>query len=609
MRLLVSDGGLAPFGEDTLRALQEKHPSPSRPLSIPDGPDGGDNALTVSVEDVADAIGSFYNSSASGLDGLRPQHLKELISPSAGDNGFRLLESITCLCNFMLRGAVNPEVCPYIYGASLFALAKKDGGIRPIAVGNTFRRLVAKLGCRAVKDRMAALLRPHQLGFGTALGCEAAIHATRAFAMNVGNSGKVIVKLDVCNAFNSVERDTVLAQVKDLIPSVYPFVYQCYAKASKLFFDDSSIESQVGAQQGDPLGPLIFSLAIHKAVESLKSPLNIWYLDDGTIGGPQDVVARDIHRLFPALGEMGLKVNTAKCEIFPCGPEAMAGLATFKDLIPGLRVVTKDNFMLLGAPIFPDAVSAALREKKELLLRGHAELKRLSAHVALVLLRGSLSLPKLTYLIRTSPTWLFPQEVADIDEVLRCSLEDIINISLGEREWRQAGLPVRHGGLGVRRVQDIGVSAFLASANGSLELVTNIIFFEGDSFRIPFADEAQSAWNALCPNTTSPEKPQYQRNWDDLWAKSAVADLMELSSGADLARLRAALCPESGAWLHALPSPHVGTLLDDNTLRIGVALRLGCRMCEPHTCRCDKAGKTKEEQNVTTTVGVQIHKK
>jgi hypothetical protein len=40
------------------------------------------------------------------------------------------------------------------------------------------------------------------------------------------------------------------------------------------------ISSSVGAQQGDPCGPMIFSLAIQPIILSLDSQLNIWYLAD-----------------------------------------------------------------------------------------------------------------------------------------------------------------------------------------------------------------------------------------------------------------------------------------------------------------------------------------
>ncbi|XP_061724753.1 uncharacterized protein LOC133530732 [Cydia pomonella] len=293
----------------------DKHPPPSRPLVFPPEPDLSTPFLTVSVPDVTNAIGSFYSGSASGLDGLRPQHFKELTSHCAGDNGPRLLESLTKLSNFLLRGMLNPQVSPYLYGASLCALEKKDGGIRPIAIGTTIRRLVAKLGCRAVRDEMATFLQPCQVGFGTPLGCESAIHATRHFAMAHEHSDTVIVKLDIKNAFNTVERDVILKEVKNHTPSLYPFLFQCYSSPSNLFYDGSEIASQVGAQQGDPLGPRVFCLAMQSAITALESPLNVWYLDDGTIGGGSGAVLDDIARLLPALRSLSLEINSSNATI------------------------------------------------------------------------------------------------------------------------------------------------------------------------------------------------------------------------------------------------------------------------------------------------------
>jgi hypothetical protein len=45
---------------------------------------------------------------------------------------------------------------------------------------------------------------------------------------------------------------------------------------------------------------------------------------------------------------------------------------------------------------------------------------------------------------------------------------------------------------------------------------------------------------------------------------------------------------ESGAWLNCLPSSFLGTLLDDSSFRIAVALRTGQPVCEPHTWICGK---------------------
>lgn len=59
------------------------------------------------------------------------------------------------------------------------------------------------------------------------------------------------------------------------------------------------------------------------------------------------------------------------------------------------------------------------------------------------------------------------------------------------------------------------------------------------------------------------------------------------------ARLLAIQRPESGAWLHSLPSKAIGTLLDNNAFRIIVGLRLGVSICVPHTCDCGQQVNSK----------------
>ncbi|XP_047986428.1 uncharacterized protein LOC125226486 [Leguminivora glycinivorella] len=83
-----------------------------------------------------------------------------------------------------------------------------------------------------------------------------------------------------------------------------------------------------------------------------------------------------------------------------------------------------------------------------------------------------------------------------------------------------------------------------------------------------------------------PKRPDLQRLWDDVGVKRVLEGLLDSAEGVDKARILSVSEPESGAWLHALPSPHLGTLLDSDSTRIAVALRLGCAVCEPHICIC-----------------------
>jgi len=91
----------------------------------------------VTAAEILKAVRSFPNGSAGGIDGLRPQHLKDLTCAAAGEVTARLLERLTAVAYLMLGGNFPLEVCEILYGACLTALRMKDGGIRPIAVGNT----------------------------------------------------------------------------------------------------------------------------------------------------------------------------------------------------------------------------------------------------------------------------------------------------------------------------------------------------------------------------------------------------------------------------------------------------------------------------------------
>ena len=44
--------------------------------------------------------------------------------------------------------------------------------------------------------------------------------------------------------------------------------------------------------------------------------------------------------------------------------------------------------------------------------------------------------------------------------------------------------------------------------------------------------------------------------------------------------------PESGVWLSCVPNNRVGTIIDNDTLRIGVALLVAFTVCIPHRCNC-----------------------
>jgi len=122
--------------------------------------------------------------------------LKDCISIFAGDASTSLLTSLTKFVNHLTNGHLPTAFRPFLYGAQLHGLRKNNGDLRPIAVGCTYRRLVAKVCLRPYISKLCELLQPSQLGVGTPRGCEAAVLATRSFIAQTQGE-KVLLKLDV----------------------------------------------------------------------------------------------------------------------------------------------------------------------------------------------------------------------------------------------------------------------------------------------------------------------------------------------------------------------------------------------------------------------------
>jgi hypothetical protein len=225
------------------------------------------------------------------VGGPLPQHFKDFTGPSAGEGGVLLLKALVGIITLILEGRTPKSIYPLLFGATLIPLRKKSGGIRPIAIGCTIRRLASKCAVLHALNSVPHLLAPHQLGFGVQGGTEAAVHACRVY-FNHLPPNEAIVKVNFQNAFNSVRRDKILTAVKRYIPDLLPFVHSAYSSPSILLWDSFHISFFEGIQQGNPIGPLLFVsqiacslviVCIHDLVTSLKSDFNVFYLDDGTI--------------------------------------------------------------------------------------------------------------------------------------------------------------------------------------------------------------------------------------------------------------------------------------------------------------------------------------
>ena len=112
---------------------------------------------------------------------------------------------------------------------------------------------------------------------------------------------------------------------------------------------------QVGPQQGDPMGSLLFGLTIQPI---LQSQLAVGYLDDLTAGGEQGIVASDFMMIIEEAAKLGLRLNPGKCEIITNDPLSLP--AVFGDFI----IQSPSEGSLLGAPLLVGSAMSQLLEAR-----------------------------------------------------------------------------------------------------------------------------------------------------------------------------------------------------------------------------------------------------
>ncbi len=73
---------------------------------------------------------------------------------------------------------------------------------------------------------------------------------------------KVMATLDLSSAFNMVDRSAFRSAVRGMVPALAPWVDLCHSRPSMLCFGGHRLRSSRGIQQGDPLDPALFGMAI-----------------------------------------------------------------------------------------------------------------------------------------------------------------------------------------------------------------------------------------------------------------------------------------------------------------------------------------------------------
>ena len=152
------------------------------------------------------------------------------------------------------------------------------------------RRINSKAVTMSVKEEIKIAVGAMQTCSGIEGGIEAAIHVMKeSFGEE---SCDAILLVDATKAFNNLNRQTALHNIKQLCPSYYKFLRNSYETPTRLFVNGTYniILSQEGTTQGDPAAMAMYALGIRPLMDKLAERLDasakqVWYADDSSVCG------------------------------------------------------------------------------------------------------------------------------------------------------------------------------------------------------------------------------------------------------------------------------------------------------------------------------------
>ena len=583
LQALVSQGLADSSSAAVLAEMKAKHPQ-GQPPTIPDT-DVPPKAFSPS--EVSAAAKTFHKGSAPGPSGLRPEHLMVVLKAAPPNRFGRAETQLTRVVNTMVKGKVPAYVSPFLCGARLHAANKKDGGLRPVAVGNLLRRLTSKALVRSIEYKVRELLSPHQLGVGTRGGCETIVHTVKEALRR--DPSKWVLQIDLQNAYNSLDRSKMLAEVARQLPECLPWAVTCYGTPSFLQFGSSTLISSSGVQQGDPFAGDCFAITLQPILETIETEAptlaaHAWFHDDGNAVGDLDELGQVVDIVKREGPALGVTLNLDKSSIW-C--PMVTGPGEPDPLHRKILRIQDTGIKLLGSPIGDeDYIKRFFQARTDKVRSITAELSSLQQpHLEFVLLRSCLALPKIVYMLRTTDTTSLKPLLHQFDSITREGLSRILGRPVSNQGWDQAKIPVCMGGLGLRAASDHGDAAFATSFSSAQKLCRELLRLEEN-------DDSTPLTPALLTNISSKmgEETELTSEYFGNTNQKAVSSRIDLQNmkilsdqtkekGVDreTARLNSLSIKNShaGDWLNVVPNPGLNLLLQPAEFVAAIRYRLG----------------------------------
>ena len=457
-------------------ATDADHVSPSEQMEEPPV------ALQVTREHVTKAFEKLKVGSASGQSGWSAKLLQVLSTDSDKEEGVDgFVTSIVTFFNLLLRGELHCAEMMTVCRLAL--LPKPDGGIRPIAIGDSLLRALGATVTGAVREQAAAVLAPHQFGVGVRGGVDQVVGYMN-LAMNrlrrAGDGKYCVVATDIKNAFGTMARGAMAEAVRKHLPQLYRLYELLYGSPSQLVTRDGERVATIstGGRQGDNLMSLFFCLALKDPLERVAAahpgvPL-FFFMDDGNIEGDMDRVMPAVQMLASELAKMGLIFHGGKSKFF-CGTAGLGGLpgvgepytrdADEEQHLVELTLTRADGVKILGAPLgtstYVDGVVSDTLERYGSVLE---RLSSLSPDVAVAIAHTAVNQRPMQLTRQLQPD-MMESHLHGFDTRMDDCLARVLKLGAGglpQHAKVLRGLPTYMAGLGIPRLGLISKSAHTA---------------------------------------------------------------------------------------------------------------------------------------------------
>ena len=185
-----------------------------------------------------------------------------------------LLGLLSSAAEDFARAAVPVEAMQPFMLASMAHCKKRDGGVRGIAIGTSFRRLVAKTLARQFGRELKEACSPFQFALSTMAGVDCVGHAVRV--ATEADAEAIVLSIEGIGAHDHVHRSAMLNKLLEIpgLRGLLPFVRAIYGQPTCYKWKDlDGVQHDVYQQEGDPLMPLLFNVAIHNALLEVKASM------------------------------------------------------------------------------------------------------------------------------------------------------------------------------------------------------------------------------------------------------------------------------------------------------------------------------------------------